>query len=43
MVQVYFVQYGHKKYFDTRDYDYNNASLPYDNRFKNDFILEGNS
>ena len=42
-VQVHFIHYGHKKYFDIRDYDYNNASMPYDNRFKNDFILGGNS
>ena len=42
-VQVYFIHYGYKKYFDMRDYDYNNASIPYDHRFKNDFILEGNS
>ena len=41
-VQVHFIHYGHKKYFDIRDYDYNNASMPYDNRFKNDFILGGN-
>ena len=42
-VQVYFVHYGHKKYFDMRDYDCNNASIPYDYKFKNDFILGGNS
>ena len=42
-VQVHFIHYGHKKYFDIRDYDYNNASLPYDRKFKNDFILGGNS
>ena len=42
-VQVHFIHYGYKKYFDIRDYDYNNASMPYDNRFKNDFILGGNS
>ena len=42
-VQVHFIHYGHKKYFDMRDYDYNNATMPYDNRFKNDFILGGNS
>ena len=42
-VQVCFIHYGHKKYFDMRDYDYNNASIPYDNKFKNDFILGGNS
>ena len=42
-VQVHFIHYGNKKYFDIRDYDYNNASMPYDNRFKNDFILGGNS
>ena len=42
-VQVHFIHYGHKKYFDIRDYDYNNASMPYDHRFKNDFILGGNS
>ena len=38
-VQVHFIHYGYKKYFDIRDYDYNNATIPYDNRFKNDFIL----
>ena len=42
-VQVHFIHYGSKKYFDIRDYDYNNASMPYDHKFKNDFILEGNS
>ena len=42
-VQVYFIRYGHKKYFDMRDYDYKNASIPYDYKFKNDFILGGNS
>ena len=42
-VQVHFIHYGHKKYFDIRDYDYNNVSTPYDHRFKNDFILGGNS
>ena len=42
-VQVHFIHYGHEKYFDIRDYDYNNTSLPYDNRFKNDFMLGGNS
>ena len=42
-VQVHFIHYGYKKYFDIRDYDYNNVSMPYDNRFKNDFILGGNS
>ena len=42
-VQVHFIHYGYKKYFDIRDYDYNNASIPYDHRFKNDFILGGNS
>ena len=42
-VQVHFIHYGHKKYFDIRDYDYNNATMPYDNRFKNDLILGGNS
>ena len=42
-VQVHFIHYGHKKYFDIRDYDYNNASIPYDRKFKNDFILGGNS
>ena len=42
-VQVYFIQYGHKKYFDMRDYDCNNTSIPYDYKFKNDFILGGNS
>ena len=42
-VQVYFIHYGHKKYFDMRDYDYNNASIPYDHKFKSDFILGGNS
>ena len=42
-VQVYFIQYGHKKYFDMRDYDCDSTSIPYDNRFKNDFILGGNS
>ena len=42
-VQVHFIHYGYKKYFDIRDYDYNNATIPYDNRFKNDFILGGNS
>ena len=42
-VQVHFIHYGSKKYFDIRDYDYNNASIPYDHRFKNDFILGGNS
>ena len=42
-VQVHFIHYGYKKYFDIRDYDYNNASMPYDNIFKNDFILGGNS
>ena len=42
-VQVYFIHYGHKKYFDMREYDYNSALMPYDHRFKNDFILEGNS
>ena len=42
-VQVHFIHYGYKKYFDIRDYDYNNASMPYDHRFKNDFILGGNS
>ena len=42
-VQVYFIHYWHKKYFDMRDYNYNNASIPYDHRFKNDFILGGNS
>ena len=42
-VQVHFIHYGHKKYFDMRDYDYNNASIPYDYKFKNDFILGGNS
>ena len=42
-IQVHFIHYGYKKYFDIRDYDYNNASIPYDNRFKNDFILGGNS
>ena len=42
-VQVHFIHYGHKKYFDIRDYDYNNASIPYDYKFKNDFILGGNS
>ena len=41
--QVYFIHYGHKKYFDMRDCNYSNASMPYDNRFKNDFILGGNS
>ena len=34
---------GHKKYFDMRNYDYDSASIPYDHRFKNDFILGGNS
>ena len=42
-VQVHFIHYGYKKYFDIRDYDYNNASIPYDHKFKNDFILGGNS
>ena len=42
-VQVHFIHYRSKKYFDIRDYDYNNAAMPYDNRFKNDFILGGNS
>lgn len=42
-VQVHFIHYGYKKYFDIRDYDYNNASIPYDYKFKNDFILGGNS
>ena len=42
-VQVHFIHYGHKKYFDMRDYDYNNASIPYDYKFKNDFILGGNN
>ena len=42
-VQVCFIHYGHKKYFDMRNYDYDNASMPYDHRFKNDFILGGNS
>ena len=42
-VQVHFIHYGHKKYFDMRDYDYNNASIPYDYKFKSDFILGGNS
>ena len=42
-VQVHFIHYGHKEYFDMRDYDYDNASIPYDHRFKNDFILGGNS
>ena len=42
-VQVYFIHYGYKKYFDMRDYDYNSASIPYDYKFKNDFILGGNS
>ena len=42
-VQVCFIHYGHKKYFDMRDCNYNDASIPYDHRFKNDFILEGNS
>ena len=42
-VQVHFIHYGYKKYFDIRDYDYNNASILYDNRFKNDFILGSNS
>ena len=42
-VQVHFIHYGHEKYFDIRDYDYNNASIPYDRKFKNDFILGGNS
>ena len=42
-VQVHFIHYGHKKYFDMRDYDCNSTSIPYDNRFKNDFILGGNS
>ena len=42
-VQVHFIHYGYKKYFDMRDYDYNNASIPYDYKFKNDFILGGNS
>ena len=41
--QVYFIHYGHKKYFDMRDCNYGNASMSYDNRFKNDFILGGNS
>ena len=40
-IQVHFIHYGYKKYFDIRDYDYNNASIPYDHRFKNDFILGG--
>ena len=42
-VQVHFIHYGHKKYFDMRDYDCNSTSIPYDHRFKNDFILGGNS
>ena len=42
-VQVHFIHYGYKKYFDIRDYDYNNTTIPYDHKFKNDFILEGNS
>ena len=42
-VQVHFIHYGHEKYFDIRDYDYNSASIPYDHRFKDDFILGGNS
>ena len=42
-VQVCFIHYGDKKYFDIRDYDYNNALIPYDNKFKNDFMLGGNS
>ena len=42
-IQVHFIHYGHEKYFDIRDYDYNNASIPYDRKFKNDFILGGNS
>ena len=41
-VQVHFIHYGYKKYFDIRDYDYNNATIPYDHGFKNDFILGGN-
>ena len=41
-VQVHFIHYKSKKYFDIRDYDYNNVSMPYDHRFKNDFILGGN-
>ena len=42
-VQVHFIHYGYKKYFDIRDYDYNNASMPYDHKFKNDFTLADNS
>ena len=42
-VQVYFVHYGHKKYFDMRNYDHDSASIPYDYKFKSDFILGGNS
>ena len=42
-VQVHFIYYGHKKYFDMRDYDCNSTSIPYDYKFKNDFILGGNS
>ena len=42
-VQVCFIHYGYKKYFDMRNYDYDNASMPYDYKFKNDFILGGNS
>ena len=42
-VQVCFIHYGHKKYFDMRNYDHDSASIPYDYKFKNDFILGGNS
>ena len=42
-VQVCFIHYGHKKYFDMRNYDYDSASILYDRKFKNDFILGGNS
>ena len=42
-VQVCFIHYGHKKYFDMRNYDHDSASIPYDYKFKNDLILGGNS
>ena len=42
-VQVCFIHYGHKKYFDMRNYDHDSASIPYDYKFKSDFILGGNS
>ena len=42
-VQVYFIRYGHKKYFAMRDYYHKNASIPYEYNIKNDFILGGNS